>query len=62
MNWSNHETTKNKFCEIANTMCLLKSLLNEQMYHKSKYSTILHIVSDFPTGIIVKQPKLILVK
>ena len=50
------------FIKIANTVCLLKSLLNEQMYPKSTQLIISHIVSAVFTGHNMKLPECILLK
>ena len=34
--WSNRDTTLKNISEIDNTVCLLKSLFNDQMYPKLK--------------------------
>ena len=48
--------------EIANTVCMFKSLFNDKRNPKSTQELSYHIVSEFFTGKIVKQPKRILVK
>ena len=47
---------------IPNTVFLLKSLSNEQIYTESSQLFIQHIVSACSNGQIVEQPKLMLVK
>ena len=62
LHWYNCEITQMNFSEIANTVCLLKLLLNNRMYPQSTHIIRYEIVSALCNIKIVKQPKWIFLK